>query len=99
MIKHVVMFTINPEAGLDKKATQSKMIEKLESLKGKIEGMVSLQAGINQNGSPDAYDVCLITEHLSWKDLQNYQDHPLHMAVSGYIGSIKKTRAVADFEF
>jgi len=99
MIKHVVMFTINPEAGLDKKATQLKVKEKLESLKGKIEGMVSLQVGLNQNESADAFDVCLITEHLSWQDLKNYQDHPLHKAVSAYIGSVKKGRAVADFEF
>ena len=99
MIKHVVMFTINPEAGLDKKSTQLKVKEKLESLRGKIPGMTSLQAGINQNPSADAFDVCLITEHLTWQDLQNYQDHPLHQAVSSYIGSVKKGRAVAAFAF
>lgn len=99
MIKHIVMFTINPDLGLDKKATQLKMKEKLESLRGKIEGVVSLQVGINQNPSPDAFDVCLTTEHLTWKDLQHYQDHPLHLEVASYIGSVRKGRAVADFEF
>ena len=93
------MFTINPEAGLGKKATQLKMKEKLESLKGKIEGMVSLQVGINQNENPDAFDVCLITEHHTWKDLQHYQDHPLHKEVASFIGTVRKSRAVADFEF
>lgn len=99
MIKHVVMFTINPDAGLDKKATQITMKEKLNSLRGKIDGMVSLEVGINQNASSDAFDVCLITEHNTWQDLQNYQDHPLHQEVSKYIGSVRKGRAVADFEF
>jgi Stress responsive A/B Barrel Domain. len=99
MIKHVVMFTINPDLGLDKKATQLQMKEKLESLKGKIEGMVSLEVGINQNTNPEAFDVCLITVHNTWQDLQHYQDHPLHQEVAKFIGSVRKGRAVADFEF
>jgi hypothetical protein len=93
------MWTINPIEGMSKKATQLKMQEKLESLKGKIEGLVSLQVGMNHNGSPDAYDVCLITEHRSWKDLQHYQDHPLHKEVAAFVGTVRKTRAVTDFEF
>ncbi|HEY4787448.1 MAG TPA: Dabb family protein [Bacteroidales bacterium] len=99
MIKHIVMWTINPAEGLDKNATLLKMKERLESLRGKIEGMVSLQTGINQNSSPDASEFCLITEHKSWDDLQHYQDHPLHKEVAGFIGSVRKTRTVADFEF
>ncbi len=99
MIKHIVLWTINPAEGLDKKSTQLKIKEKLESLKGKIEGLVSLQVGVNQNESPEAYDICLITEHPTWKDLQHYQDHPLHKEVGAFFGQVRKSRAVTDFEF
>lgn len=98
MIKHIVMWTINPE-GSDKMATILKAKEKLESLKGKIEGLSSLQVGVNKNETPEAYDLCLVTEHPTWKDLHFYQDHPAHKEVAGFIGQIRKTRAVADFEF
>ena len=99
MIKHIVMWTINPEEGLDKKSTLLKMKNKLEALKGKIEGLISLQVGLNENESPEAYDICLITEHPTWKDLQFYQEHPLHKEVGAFVSQIRKTRAVADYEF
>ena len=99
MIKHIVMWTINSDEGMDKKTTLLKMKNKLETLQGKIEGLVSLQVGINQNESPEASEICLITEHKTWKDLQFYQDHPLHKEVAAFVGKIRITRAVADFEY
>jgi len=98
MIKHVVMWTVNPEQGFDKKSTLFKMKEKLESLIGKIDGLDSLQVGLNENETPEAYDICLITEHPSREALQCYQDHPLHKEVASFVGKIRKTRAVTDFE-
>jgi hypothetical protein len=93
------MWTINPAEGSDKTSTILEAKGKLESLKGKIDGLISLQVGLNKNETPEAYDLCLITEHPTWKDLQFYQDHPLHKEVAGFIGKIRKTRAVVDFEF
>ena len=99
MIKHVVMWTIKgPDEGVDRKTTLQSMKEKLESLRGKIEGLKTLQVGINIPESPEAFDVCLITEHPTWQDLKAYQEHPAHKEVAAYIGQVRKSRAVADFE-
>lgn len=100
MIKHIVLWTVKgKEEGIDKQEAISTMKTKLESLVGKIDGLISLQVGINKNTSPEAYDICLITEHSSWKTLEFYQEHALHQEVAAYIGKIRKTRAVTDFEF
>ena len=99
MIKHIVLWTLKGKAdGIDKQEAIAKMKIKLESLTGKIDGLLSLQVGLNKNTSPEAYDICLVTEHISWEALQLYQDHPLHKEVAAYIGEIRKNRAVADFE-
>ncbi len=99
MIKHIVLWTLKGKAdGIDKQEAIAKMKIKLESLTGKIDGLLSLQVGLNKNSSPEAYDICLVTEHISWEALQQYQDHPLHKEVATYIGEIRKNRAVADFE-
>lgn len=98
MIKHIVMWTINNEK-FEVKSTALQMKEKLESMRGKIEGLDSLDVGINENKSAEAYDVCLVTEHPTWEALNHYQEHPLHKEVAGFIGQVRKTRAVVDFVF
>ena len=100
MIKHVVMWTVKgSEEGVDKAVALKTIKEKLDSLNGNIEGMNSLQVGINSPVTPESFDVCLITEHVSWEALTFYQDHPAHKEVAGYIGQVRKGRTVADFEF
>lgn len=99
MIKHIVLWTLKGKAdGIDKQEAITKMKTKLQSLTGKIDGLLSLQVGLNKNTSQDAYDICLVTEHSSWEALQQYQDHPLHKEVAAYVGEVRKNRAVADYE-
>ena len=100
MIKHIVFWRLKDFAvGSNKNTNALKMIEKLEPMQGKINGLVSLQVGLNKNESADAYDVCLITEHHSWDDLTFYQNHPLHKEVATFIGDISQSRSLVDFEF
>lgn len=95
MIKHVVMWTVKED--VDKKSVTQEIKKRLESLTGKIEGMTSLEVGINEKPGPESFDVCLTTTHVSWDALQLYQDHPLHREVASYIGQVRKSRAATDF--
>lgn len=100
MIKHIVLWTIKDAAdGINKQDAIANVKAKLESLSGKIEGLLSLQVGLNKNTTPEAFDICLVTEHTSWEALQFYQGHPLHKEVAGYVNEVRKSRAVADYEF
>ncbi len=99
MIRHVVLWTIKDSIdGVNKPEAIVNMKHKLESLSGKIDGLISLQVGLNKNTNPDAYDICLITEHISWEALTIYQEHPLHKEVAAYVGNVRKNRAVTDYE-
>ena len=100
MVKHIVFWKLKEvAAGNNKDHNALKIKEKLESLQGKIKGLLSIQVGINKNESSDASDICLISEHQTWDDLKFYQDHPLHKEVAQFIGEIRESRSVIDFEF
>jgi hypothetical protein len=99
MIKHIVMWTLKgQDEGMDSKKNALEMKARLESLKGKIDGLASIEVGLNKNETTFAYDICLITTHASWKDLASYQDHPAHKEVGKFIGTIVQSRAIVDFE-
>jgi hypothetical protein len=100
MIKHVVMWRFAERAeGKTKVDNINKVRELLHGLKTQIEEIISLETGENIADSPAAYDLVLITEHKSLKDLENYRDHPQHMAAASFIGKVTVERVVVDFEY
>lgn len=85
--------------GNDKRATALLLKEELESMDGKIDGLRTIEVGINVNTSPAAYDLVLITEHSTLRDLEFYQEHPVHLAVAALIKAATKERVVVDYGF
>ena len=57
MIRHIVMFKIKDEF----KAEIPQLVENFYGMKGKIEGMLDLEAGADFLGSERSYDLALIT--------------------------------------
>lgn len=70
----------------------------LEELNSKISEIVELEVGINFNPSDAAYDVVLYSTFNSGEDLDNYQKHPDHLNVAGYISEVRTERTVVDYE-
>jgi hypothetical protein len=98
MIKHVVMWRVKSDFDKkDKKTTCLLLKEELESMIGKIDGLKSLEVGLNVNSSEAAYDLVLISEHPTLRDLQFYLEHPAHQAVGALIKAATIERVVADF--
>lgn len=85
--------------GRTKKATALLLKEELESMVGKIDGLRTLEVGVNVNTSPAAYDLVLITEHSTLNDLQFYQEHPDHMAVAALVKASTTERVVVDYAY
>lgn len=99
MVKHIVMWKLKDNAeGGDKKQNAAKIKEKLEGLKGKIPGLISIEVGINVNKSEMAFDVVLNSEFDSAEALEGYQNHPEHLKAAGFVRAVKKDRVVADYE-
>ena len=92
MIKHVVMWRyVNKN---DIRIAR----EQLESMKGRVSGMLSIETGVNILDSPASYDLVLITEHRDRAALDAYQEDPLHCEVKVVLGGLKAERTVVDYE-
>ena len=99
MIKHIVIFKLKSfDNDDDKQANLIKMKSELESLTSSISEIKYLEVGLNYNETPNAFDLILITEFASKKDLQTYSTHVKHLKVVDFVKTIAEDRKVVDFE-
>jgi hypothetical protein len=104
MIRHIVMWTLKPEAeGATRAENARRMKAQLESLRGRVPGMRSLEVGIalhvvgSAKGGPDDADVVLVSEHDDQAALDAYQSHPEHVAMKAFIGAVRERRVALDY--
>ena len=99
MIKHIVMWKLKERAEEADKLTNARRIKaELESLRGRIPGMLTLEVGLNVDPSSAAFDVVLYSEFENADALRAYQAHPEHVLVSQFIGRVRSDRVLADYE-
>ncbi len=100
MIRHVVVWTLKPEAdGRNREENVKLLKQELEGLRTKIPQIRFLQVGKNVLPGEGAWDVVLIVDFDSLADLKIYQDHPAHQKVKVLVGKIRDQRATVDLEF
>lgn len=99
MIKHIVFWKLKGEAeGGTAADNAQKAKQLLESLNGKIPGLLHLEVGIDFLHSADSADIVMYSEFESRESLDAYHHHPAHEAVKGFIGAIRNERRVVDYE-
>lgn len=94
MIRHIVMFRIKDEF----KAEIPKLVENFYGMKGKIEGMLDLEAGQDVLHSGRSYDLALITVFDSMASFEAYQTHPVHMPVRARMHEVRSASVACDYE-
>ena len=77
MIRHIVLFKIKDEF----KDEIPQLVENFKGMKGKIEGMLDLEAGADILHSERSYDLALITVFDSRESFDAYQTHPVHFTL------------------
>lgn len=98
MIHHIVMWSLKPEAcGADRATNALKMKALLESMNGKVPGMIRLSVGLATAGLEANADVVLVSEFVDEAALAAYQHHPDHVAMKDFIGAIRESRHVLDY--
>ncbi|MDA3733322.1 Dabb family protein [Niameybacter massiliensis] len=100
MVRHIVMWKVaeHPEHG-SKEEIMAKIKERLEALKGEIEGLVEIEVGINFNPSEASYDLALDSIFTDAEALNYYQGHPKHLEVANsLVRQVAISRAVVDYE-
>ena len=94
MIRHIVMFKIKDEY----KDEIPQLVKNFYGMKGKIEGMVDLEAGADFLGSERSYDLALTTVFVDRAAFDAYQMHPVHMPVKKRMHEVRSGSVACDFE-
>ena len=94
MIRHIVMFWLKDRTD----ATVNETLALLNGMKGKIPGMLSLEAGMDVVASPRSCDICLCELFESRQTLEGYRTHPVHLPVQAHMHAVMERSASADFE-
>ena len=99
MVKHIILWQLKDELSAEeKKVVKAEMKESLESLMGKIPGLLEVKVQTEGLASSNA-EVMLDTSFVDEDALKVYATHPEHVAVAdGKVRPFTKTRMCLDFE-
>ena len=100
MVKHVILWTLNPELSNDEKqAVKAGIKAGLEGLVGKVPGLLDVKVYIDGRLDSSNADVMLDSALESEEALKGYAVHPEHVAVaSTKVRPYTVQRACLDFE-
>jgi len=93
MVKHIVLFKLKT---LD---DRPKALQALNSMKGKIEGLIDLETGEDFLASERSYDIALICTLKDKAALDFYQAHPVHQPVKAIMHAIRESSVAVDYEY
>ncbi|SEG06899.1 Stress responsive A/B Barrel Domain [Xylanibacter ruminicola] len=100
MVKHIILWTLNPELSEEEKASVKAGIKAgLEGLVGKVPGLLDVKVHINGRLASSNADVMLDSTLESPEALKGYAIHPDHVAVANNkVRPYTVQRACLDFE-
>ena len=94
MIRHIVLFKIKEEY----RDEIPQLVANFYGMKGRIEGMLDLEAGRDVLRSERSYDLALVTTFADMDAFRAYQTHPVHMPVRARMHEVRETSVACDFE-
>lgn len=94
MIRHIVLFWLKDKSPDHLEKTASV----LRGMEGKIEGMLSLEVGIDFLGSERSCDIALCALFADKAALDAYRTHPVHLPVQAHMHAVRESSCAADYE-
>ena len=100
MVKHIILWTLNPELSEEEKENVKAGIkEGLEGLVGKVPGLLEVKVIISGRLASSNADVMLDSTLESEEALKGYAKHPEHVAVANTkVRPYTVQRSCLDFE-
>lgn len=100
MVKHIILWTLDPALSDEEKATVKAGIKAgLEGLVGQVPGLLDVKVHTEGRLASSNADVMLDSTLESEEALKGYARHPAHMAVAnGKVRPYTVQRACLDFE-
>lgn len=83
MVKHIILWTLNPELSDEQKEEVKKGIKAgLESLKGVVPGLIDVKVNVDGRLASSNCDVMLDSTLESEETLKAYAVHPAHVEIA-----------------
>lgn len=100
MVKHIILWTLNPELSDEEKTSVKRGIkEDLEGLVGKVPGLLDCKVNIERRLASSTCDVMLDSTLENEEALRRYAQHPDHIAVANErVRPYTVQRSCLDFE-
>lgn len=100
MVKHIILWTLNPELSDEQKEEVKKVIKAgLESLKGVVPGLIDVKVNVDGRLASSNCDVMLDSTLESEEALKAYAVHPAHVEVANTkVRPYTVQRTCLDFE-
>ena len=96
-IKHVVMWKVTGTSPAERAAHAERVKGELESMRGRVPGLLTLEVGIDRSGVDYACDVVLYSEFASQAALDAYAEHPEHIRVKRALHNLRASRHQVDY--
>ena len=98
MIRRVVLWRLKADTPEQKLSDAQTIKAALESMRGKIPGLISITVGINTGNAEDASDVVMQSDFASLEALEVYESHPEHERVKPVVGPLRTERRIVEYE-
>ncbi|MBP5603575.1 MAG: Dabb family protein [Treponema sp.] len=99
MVKHIILWTLKEMSDSEKESVKAGIKEGLESLKGKIPGLVDIKVITSGRLPSSTADLMLDSTFESEEALKAYSKHPEHVAVAdSKVRQFTASRSCLDFE-
>lgn len=101
MVKHIILWTLNPELSEEeKKSVKAGIKQGLEGLVGKVPGLIEVKVIIDGRLDSSNCDVMLDSTLNTPADLAAYAKHPAHVEVADTkVRPYTVQRTCLDYEF
>ena len=100
MVTHIAMRTVRGASRVEKNAGIAQLRDAFESIRGKIQGMVHLEIGVDHSHVDYACDVVLYSEIESREAqgaLDEYATHPEHLRVRTELEGLRIAHYQSDY--
>jgi len=94
MITHIVLFKLKNRTAEEVEGA----LRALRALEGVVPTLRGLTVGADVVQAARSYDIGLIARFDDLAGLKAYREHPEHVAVAKYLGSISSSIVAVDFE-
>jgi hypothetical protein len=96
MVDHLVLFAVREEASAE---DVEDLVSSIRNLRDEIPSVVDLSVGEDFSGRSGDYTHGIVARFEDTAGLQEYMEHPAHLAVVEKLNAHTTGRIVADYEF